>query len=84
MCEWEVCILVQCGRSVGVRLTACTRCKEVHYCSKPCKLKAWNTRHKDECVRVGGMYTSVVWSLCGCAADGVYALQGGPLLQQAL
>ena len=44
---------------MGVRLTACTRCKEVHYCSKPCKLKAWNTRHKDECVRVGGMYAEL-------------------------
>lgn len=43
----------ECGRSVGVRLTACTRCKEVYYCSKACKLKAWNARHKEECVRVG-------------------------------
>ncbi|XP_064638742.1 ankyrin repeat and MYND domain-containing protein 1-like isoform X2 [Lineus longissimus] len=44
----------ECGRSVGIRLTACTRCKEVFYCSKACKLKAWNARHKEECVRVGG------------------------------
>ncbi|CAL1536373.1 unnamed protein product [Lymnaea stagnalis] len=44
----------ECGRSVGVRLVACTRCKEVYYCSKACKMKAWNARHKDECLRVGG------------------------------
>ena len=44
----------ECGRSVGVRLAACTRCKEVYYCSKACKLKAWNARHKEECIRIGG------------------------------
>jgi len=44
----------ECGRSVNVRLTACTRCKEVYFCSKNCKVKAWNARHKDECVRMQG------------------------------
>ncbi|KAI0239263.1 hypothetical protein LSAT2_010008 [Lamellibrachia satsuma] len=48
----------ECGRSVGVKLLPCTRCKEVFYCSKACKLKAWNARHKDECVRIGGRSTS--------------------------
>lgn len=39
---------------MGVRLAACTRCKEVYYCSKVCKLKAWTDRHKEECIRIGG------------------------------
>ncbi|XP_071760174.2 ankyrin repeat and MYND domain-containing protein 1 [Centroberyx gerrardi] len=42
----------QCGRSVSVALTACSRCHQVFYCSRTCKLKAWDERHKDECIRV--------------------------------
>ncbi|XP_071403051.1 ankyrin repeat and MYND domain-containing protein 1 [Centroberyx affinis] len=42
----------QCGRSVSVVLTACSRCHQVLYCSRICKLKAWDERHKDECIRV--------------------------------
>ena len=42
----------ECGRSVAVRLAACTRCKEVFYCSRSCKLKAWNSRHREECIRL--------------------------------
>uniref|UniRef100_UPI00398F5E5E ankyrin repeat and MYND domain-containing protein 1 n=1 Tax=Pristiophorus japonicus TaxID=55135 RepID=UPI00398F5E5E len=38
-----------CGRSVGVRLITCSRCKEVYYCSKACKMECWKEFHKDEC-----------------------------------
>lgn len=50
----------ECGRSIAIRLSACTRCKEVFYCSKSCKLKAWNARHREECVRLtGGVKTAL-------------------------
>ncbi|XP_035268050.1 ankyrin repeat and MYND domain-containing protein 1 [Anguilla anguilla] len=44
----------QCGRSAGVALAACSRCRQVFYCSKACKMKAWSDRHKDECIRLSG------------------------------
>ncbi|XP_008332883.1 ankyrin repeat and MYND domain-containing protein 1 isoform X2 [Cynoglossus semilaevis] len=40
-----------CGRTASVKLTACTRCNKVFYCSTDCKLRAWAERHKDECIR---------------------------------
>ncbi|XP_033937332.1 ankyrin repeat and MYND domain-containing protein 1 isoform X4 [Pseudochaenichthys georgianus] len=53
-----------CGRSVSVKLTACSRCHNVFYCSRNCKLKAWDERHKEECIRVSasanGFQKSVV------------------------
>ncbi|CAF96102.1 unnamed protein product, partial [Tetraodon nigroviridis] len=38
-----------CGRSVLVRLTPCYRCYKVFYCSRPCRLRAWDELHKNEC-----------------------------------
>jgi len=49
----------ECGRSMGLRLTACTRCKEVFFCSKVCKVKAWNVRHREECARITGRISAV-------------------------
>ncbi|XP_061739860.1 ankyrin repeat and MYND domain-containing protein 1-like [Nerophis ophidion] len=43
-----------CGCSSSVKLTACTRCHKVYFCSMACKLKAWDERHKDECLREAG------------------------------
>lgn len=55
----------ECGRSVYVRLVGCTRCQEVFYCSKACKLRAWNERHKDECMRVGPH----AYKVCSCSSS---------------
>ncbi|XP_030228460.1 ankyrin repeat and MYND domain-containing protein 1 [Gadus morhua] len=42
----------QCGRSAFVTLTPCSRCHQVLYCSGSCKLKAWEQRHRGECIRL--------------------------------
>ncbi|CAN0234540.1 unnamed protein product [Lampetra fluviatilis] len=43
-----------CGRAVGVRLSPCSRCREVLYCSRACTVAAWAAWHRHECVRVPG------------------------------
>uniref|UniRef100_A0A3Q3EG13 Ankyrin repeat and MYND domain containing 1 n=1 Tax=Labrus bergylta TaxID=56723 RepID=A0A3Q3EG13_9LABR len=47
--EYKFCY--HCGRSVSVKLTACSLCHKVFYCSRNCKVKAWDERHKKECNR---------------------------------
>ncbi|PWA21251.1 hypothetical protein CCH79_00009500 [Gambusia affinis] len=41
-----------CGRSVFMKLTVCGRCQRVYFCSKSCKMKAWDEIHKEECLQM--------------------------------
>ncbi|KAJ0032766.1 hypothetical protein NQD34_002847 [Periophthalmus magnuspinnatus] len=41
-----------CSRAASVKLTSCSRCHMVFYCSKACKIKSWNEGHKDECTQI--------------------------------
>uniref|UniRef100_A0A0G4HIM3 MYND-type domain-containing protein n=1 Tax=Chromera velia CCMP2878 TaxID=1169474 RepID=A0A0G4HIM3_9ALVE len=34
----------------GVRISPCSRCRAVHYCSKECQKKDWKAQHKQKCV----------------------------------
>ncbi|XP_077464230.1 ankyrin repeat and MYND domain-containing protein 1-like isoform X2 [Stigmatopora argus] len=48
-----------CGRSAAVKLIACTRCHNVFFCSTTCKLRAWDERHKEECLPKSGSFGSL-------------------------
>ena len=39
-----------CCRSIGVKLKQCNRCHIVRFCSRTCKLRAWDGWHKRECL----------------------------------
>jgi len=42
----------ECGKSGGIRLTACAGCEIVRYCGRNCKLENWKKGHKEECNKV--------------------------------
>ncbi|KAM7011941.1 ankyrin repeat and MYND domain-containing protein 1 [Tautogolabrus adspersus] len=73
--EFKFCY--HCGRSVSVKLTACSRCHKVFYCSRNCKLKAWDERHKQECNRESA-------SADGIQRSVVFKSQGGPRPRTAI
>ncbi|XP_065644158.1 ankyrin repeat and MYND domain-containing protein 1 isoform X4 [Hydra vulgaris] len=40
----------ECGRSTGIELFPCKRCKQIFYCSSLCKVQGWKNRHQKECL----------------------------------
>lgn len=50
-----------CGRSAYVKLSSCNRCGRVYYCSRSCRLKGWDERHKHECSRITGTINLTGW-----------------------
>ena len=48
--EWTLLsFCYECGRSAGVCLVKCSKCKEVCYCSHSCKATNWKNSHQFEC-----------------------------------
>ena len=41
----------ECGKTAGVRLTLCTGCEVVSYCSRFCKTENWKKGHREECCK---------------------------------
>ena len=39
----------ECGKSGSVRLSYCTGCEVIKYCSRNCKLDNWKKGHREEC-----------------------------------
>ncbi|KAM9848850.1 ankyrin repeat and MYND domain-containing protein 1 [Aulostomus maculatus] len=48
----------QCCRSVGVKLTPCSRCCKIYYCSEACQRESWEESHKKECVKISKQVSS--------------------------
>ena len=54
-CHNEACSVVDTSKlheKRMVKLQACSRCKQVQYCSKACQKEDWTKRHKNECKKL--------------------------------